>query len=337
MRILTRADVQGLLDVSEVIDLMRTLFAEIGIGAVDMQQRTLIPLHDGKNSVLFMPGHVARLNNVGIKVVSVFPDNPGHNGRSTISATILLNDPQTGEVSAVMDGGYITALRTGAVSALATDLLAKKNAHRLAVFGAGVQARSQIDAIRKVRHITGVTVFDPDPSRALRLVEELRSDSSATCQFAVAASPDAAICEVDIIVTATTSPTPVFDGRLLKPGVHVNAIGSFKPEHREVDDDTIRRSRIFVDSLAEALSEAGDLIIPLRTGVIAPSAIEASLGDLVLGTRAARHDDDEITFFKSVGLAVEDIVVAAHVFEKAQAASIGTIVQARPLTRQSSS
>lgn len=315
-----------MLDISEAIDLMRTLFAEIGRSAVDMQQRTLIPLHDGRDSVLFMPGHVARMNSVGVKVVSVFPDNPSRNGRPTISATILLNDPETGEISAVMDGGYITALRTGAVSAVATDLLAKKNAHRLAVFGAGVQARSQIDAIRKVRHITSVRVFDPDPSRALGLVEELRREGGATGQYAVAASPDAAVRDADIIVTATTSPTPVFAGRLLEPGAHINAIGSFKPGHREVDDDTVRRSRIFVDSLAEALVEAGDLIIPLRTGVMASSAIGASLGDLVLGTRDGRRDDEEITFFKSVGLAVEDIVVAAHVLEKAQAASTGTVV-----------
>jgi ornithine cyclodeaminase len=263
---------------------------------------------------------------MGIKVVSVFPGNPSHNGRSTISATILLNDPQTGEILAVMDGAYITALRTGAVSALATDLLARKNAHRLVVFGAGVQARSQIDALRIVRPITDVRIFDPDPSRAIRLVEELRNEDDGACEFAVAASPEAAIRDADIVVTATTSRTPVFAGRLLKEGVHINAIGSFKPEHREVDDDAISRSRLFVDSFAEALSEAGDLIIPLSTGIISKDAIEASLGDLVLGTRNARQEDNEITFFKSVGLAVEDIVVAAHIFEKARTASAGIVV-----------
>ena len=326
MKILTRAEIQRLLTVSETIDVIRKLFSEMGAGGVDLQLRTSIPLRGGKDMVLFMPGHVAGMNNLGVKIVSVFPNNPVDHNRSTISATILLNDPQTGEVMALLDGTYITAVRTGAVSAVATDLLALKNSHRLGVIGAGVQARSQIDAIRQVRPITDVRIFDTDPARTLAFVDELQRVHPTGCRFQAVTSAADVVVEADVVVTATTSSKPVFPGSLLKPGAHINAIGSFQPGHRELDDDTVKRSRIFVDSRAEALAEAGDLIIPLSTGVIGLASIEASLADLVVGRHDGRRHDEEITVFKSVGLAVEDIVVASYVFEKSRAFSVGTVV-----------
>jgi ornithine cyclodeaminase/alanine dehydrogenase-like protein (mu-crystallin family) len=326
MKILTSAEIQRLLTVSEAIDLIRKLFAEMGGGGVELQLRTSIALRGGKDTVLFMPGHVAGMNNLGVKIVGIFPNNPVNHNRSTISATILLNDLQTGEVMAVLDGAYITAVRTGAVSAVATDLLAIKHAHRLGVIGAGVQARSHIDAIRQVRAITDVRIFDVDAARTQAFVDALRRDHPTGCRFQAVTSAADAVVEADVVVTATTSSTPVFPGSLLKPGAHVNAIGAFQPGHRELDDDLMKRSRIFVDSRAEALAEAGDLIIPLGTGVIGLAAIEASLADLVVGRHDGRRDDAEITVFKAVGLAVEDIVVASYVFEKSSAFSVGTVV-----------
>lgn len=326
MRILTSADIHTLIQMREVIGLMREVFTEIGAGAVDMPQRSTIALHGGKDTVLFMPGYVTRTNTVGVKIVSVFPDNRVLMKVPTIHATVLLNDPVTGELAALMDGGYITALRTGAVSAIATDLLAVRDSSRLGVFGAGVQARSQIDGIMEVRPITSVRVYASNADRAHQLVGELRGAYGGRARFKVAASPDETVTDVDVVVTATTSTTPVFDGRLLAPGIHINAIGSFKPEHRELDDHTVRKARIFVDSRAAALSEAGDLIIPLRSSVIGPSAIEADLGELVLGKKQARTTNDDITLFKAVGLAVEDIVVAARVYAKAQASCTGIVI-----------
>lgn len=324
MRILTRADIEQLLEMREVIALMRQLFTEMGGGSVTMLQRSVISLRDGKDTVLFMPAYVGGMNRVGVKVVSVFPDNPVQFSRSTINATILLNDPSTGEIAAVMDGGYITALRTGAVSAVATDLLAVPAAHRLGVFGAGVQAESHIDAIMAVRPIALVRVYDPDPARSARLVDRLAGMHTNGCEFRVARTPEESAADVDIVVTATTSRTPVFDGRSLAPGTHVNAIGAFRPEDRELDDETMARARIFVDSRLEAMAEAGDLIIPLKAGHIRESAIESDLGELVVSGPKRPRAPADVTVFKSVGLAVEDIVVAGYVYEKAQSAHVGT-------------
>jgi ornithine cyclodeaminase len=326
MRVLNRSHIEALLEMREVIALMRQLFVELGDGSVVMPLRSAISLREGRDTVLFMPGHVRRMNSIGVKVVSVFPDNPATHGRSTISATVLLNDAETGEIAAVMDGAHVTALRTAAVSAVATDVLARPDAHRLGVFGAGVQARSHIEAIRAVRPIESVAVYDRSAERAATLVEDLRAARQNGCRFDVATSPDAVACVADIIVTATTSKTPVFDGRRLRDGTHVNAIGAFRPEDRELDDDTIRRARVFVDSKQEAMAEAGDLIIPIAAGIVASTAVLGDLGDLVAKRQCGRHSPTDITVFKSVGLAVEDIVVADHVLKKAAAANVGTVI-----------
>jgi ornithine cyclodeaminase len=326
MRILTRQDIQQLVGMRDVIALMRELFVEVGAGAVAMPTRSGITLHGGRDTVLFMPGHVRRMNSVGIKVVSVFPDNPATNGRPTIHATVLLNDENTGEIAAMMDGGYVTALRTAAVSAVATDLLGRADAHRLGVFGAGVQARSHVEAIRAVRSIDCVMVYDPSLERAETMVENLASNGGDNCRFEIAPSADAVARGSDIIVTATTAKVPVFDGRLLMPGAHVNAIGAFKPEDRELDDETIRRGRVFVDSKREANAEAGDIIIPIANGTVSADVVLGDLGDLMTDKRRGRLSDSDITVFKSVGLAVEDIVVADLVLRKAKAANVGLVV-----------
>ena len=327
MRVLTRTDIEQLLTASEAIDVIRRLFEEIGSGGVDLQLRTSMTLHDGRDTVLFMPGYLASTNRLGLKLVSVFPDNPARNGRSTISATIVLNDARTGELAAVLDGGAITAIRTGAVSAVATDILAVKRAHRLAIFGAGVQARSHILAMQQVRPLTDVRVYDVDATRASALVDRLERDGKCRCPIEVVGSPAAAVHDADVIVTATTSRTPVFDGRCVKSGAHINAIGAFQPDRRELDDDIMRRARIFVDSRTEALAEAGDLIIPLSDGVIPPEAIEGTLGDLMVRRQSGRRDESEITVFKAVGLAVEDIAVASYILDKAALRQVGTIVE----------
>jgi ornithine cyclodeaminase/alanine dehydrogenase-like protein (mu-crystallin family) len=326
MRILSRQDIQRLVSMRDVIALMRELFVEVGSGAVAMPPRSGISLNDGRDTVLFMPGHVRRMNSIGVKVVSVFPDNPATNGRSTIHATVLLNDAETGEIAAMMDGTSVTALRTAAVSALATDLLARADAHRLGVFGAGVQARSHVEAIRVVRSIDCVAVYDCSIERAQALVDGLRSNGAGDCRYEIAPSADAVARGSDIIVTATTSRIPVFDGRLLMAGAHVNAIGSFKPEDRELDDETIRRGRVFVDSKPEAMAEAGDLIIPIANGTVTPEAVLGDLGTLVTHQQRGRQSNEDVTVFKSVGLAVEDIVVADLVLRKAKAANIGILV-----------
>lgn len=325
MRIIARRDVENLITMQEVIALMEEVFAALTEKEAHVPARTALSLYASDNSILFMPGYLRKSGGVGMKVVSVFPSNAAK-GIPTISAQIMLCDPETGEVTAVIEGGTITALRTAATTAVATKHLARQDACSLGVFGAGVQAKSQIEAHREVRNLESIIIYDLDMKKAEALVQHFHVICGQSCTCSVAASPDELVVHCDIIVAATTSHTPVFNGNLLRKGTHVNAIGSYKPHVREVDDATIRRSRIFVDSYEHALKESGDLIIPLETGVIEERAILGELGELVLGSKKGRETSDEITFFKSVGLAVQDIAVAQRVLEKAARGNLGLVV-----------
>jgi alanine dehydrogenase len=325
MRILTRQDVENLITMREAIAAMEEAFAALAKKETQIPERTVLTLERSDNSILFMPGYLTSSGGVGVKVVSVFPTNAAR-GIPTIAAQIMLCDPETGEVSAILEGGYITALRTAATTAVATKNLAREDADNFGIFGAGVQAKSQIEAHREVRNLQRIIIFDPDKGKAEALAQHFQRLCGQSCRCSVAKSPDELVVLCDIIVTATTSETPVFNGDLLRKGTHINAIGSYKPHVREVDDATIRRSRIFVDSFEHAPREAGDLIIPLKTGVIGERHILGDLGELVLGRKKGRETSDDITFFKSVGLAVQDIALAQRVLEKAIRGNIGLVV-----------
>ncbi|MCZ6777108.1 MAG: ornithine cyclodeaminase family protein [Ignavibacteria bacterium] len=322
MRLLTRDDIRKLISMREVIELMKTLFCEVGKGNVVIPDRTMIDLNNGRDAILFMPGFVTKSRSIGVKVVSVFPENISTKIPTT-NATVLLNDPDTGKVISMLEGGYITSVRTGAVSAVATELLAVKDARKLGVFGSGVQARTQIEAILEVRNIESVKIYDVNHESSNKLALEFQSVKGNGCVFQPVESPDDLVTDSQVIVTATTSETPVFDGNLLRDGTHINSIGSFKPHVREVDDQTITRSKIFVDARSLSLKEGGDLIIPLEKGLISKDDVQADLGELVLGKKKGRESADEITFFKSVGMSVQDIVVANAVYKKALDNNVG--------------
>ena len=325
MRILVRKDVENLITMREVISEMEEVFSALTGKDAHVPGRTVLNLDGSDNSILFMPGYLQKSGGAGMKVVSVFPSNAAR-GIPTISAQIILCDVETGEVNSVLEGGYITALRTAATTAVATKHLARQDACHLGVFGAGVQAKSQIDAHREVRNLERIIIYDLDSTKAEALAKHFQIICGQSCMCSSAKSPDELVALSDIIIAATTSQTPVFKGDSLRKGTHVNAIGSYKPHVREVDDATIRRSRIYVDSYEHALKESGDLIIPLRTGVIRESDIQGELGELVLGRKKGRENSDEITFFKSVGLAVQDIAVAQRVLKKAVRGDVGLVV-----------
>ncbi len=248
---------------------------------------------------------------IGIKLVTVNPSNPGR-GLPLIHAVYVLFGPGSTEPRAVIEGGALTALRTAAVSGLATRYLANPEAERLVIFGAGVQGHSHLLAMRAVRPVWLMTVVSRTPQRAAELVDRAR----ALDMEASVGGPEA-VAKADLVCTCTTSAEPLFDGVLLKAGAHVNAVGSYRPHTRELDDAAVARARIVVETRESALAEAGDLVIPMETGVMGPSAIVADLAEVVRGA-AVRTSPEDITIFKSVGVAFEDLVVARAALDRMQ-------------------
>jgi ornithine cyclodeaminase/alanine dehydrogenase-like protein (mu-crystallin family) len=241
---------------------------------------------------------------------------------------VAVVDAETGCPAAVMDGTYLTALRTGAASGAATDLLARMDARVAAVFGAGVQGRTQLEAVCQVRDIEKAWVYDVNREAAEKYAEEMRGRGGRIPgDITVASSPTEAVREADVICTATTATSPVFADADLKAGVHINAIGAFTPEMQEVPEQTIKRARLVVDSREACWAEAGDLIIPRHKGLISEDDIYAELGEIAAGTKRDRESDEEITFFKSVGNAVQDVSVARKVLEEAGRLGLGLEVE----------
>jgi ornithine cyclodeaminase len=254
-------------------------------------------------------------------VVSVVPGNVAV-GLPAVPAAVLLLDAATGQVRALMDGTYLTALRTGAASGLATDLLARPDARVVALFGAGGQAPHQLEAISNVRAIERVWIVNRTRVHAERLAELVRAWPAAVRPREVrvvrlGSEAHAAVADADVIATATGAREPLFPGTWVRPGTHVNAIGAFTPDARELPADLIARARIVVDQRAAALAEAGDIALAIAEGAISAAAIHAELGELVLGTRAGRASADEVTLFKSVGSAAQDVVVAELAWREA--------------------
>jgi len=315
VRVISRSDIESVLDHAGTIDLMRRVFHAFAEDKVSLPDRVSLEGADPGDAVLVMPAAVPEVRGLGAKLISIFPSNAAR-GLPTISSQVILLDAQTGVVRAALDGASITELRTSAVSALATDILARKDAHRLTVFGAGVQARNHIQAIMTVRKLDQVSICSRTAEKARDLARTITSLTGGSCRCEAVADTSEAVRTADIIVTATTSVQPVFDGSLLQEGTHVNAIGSFKPHVRELDDATVTRSRIFVDIPSHALREAGDLMDPIARGVIGEDAVLAGLGELVTGRHPGRTMESEITLFKSVGAAMEDIIVAAAVCDR---------------------
>jgi alanine dehydrogenase len=320
--LLSRNDVISLLDMKDCLAAVETAFAEHARGQAVMPQRAAIKIEDKHGLFLGMPAYIGGDQDaLGLKVVTVYPDNPAQHDLPTTLGTLMLCDPATGKVIAIMDAGYLTAVRTGAASGVATRYLARKDAKTCAVFGAGVQARKQLEAMSLVRPIAKALVIDT----AADVRDRFATEMSTELGIEVTATEDAeaAVRSADIVITASSSPTPVFEGDWLQPGTHINNIGSHAPTTRELDTVTIQRSR-YVADLGEAnLAEAGDLLIPIQEGAVSADHISASLGEIVIGQKPGREDDEEITLFKSVGLAIQDMSTALAVFKAAQTAGAG--------------
>ena len=317
LRVLSASQVRAALPMRTAIDTMAAVFGALSAGRVRMPPRGRLPTNDGVT--LVMPAQVAGSGDAVVKVVSVHEGNP-HLGLPTINAVVVVLDAATGVPRAVLDGTELTAIRTGAAGGLAADILARGDASVAAVFGAGVQARRQIEALLAIRPITEVRLVARTGRSAQRLAAELATWRDAP-EVRLGLDPEAAVSGADIVVTATSSVMPVFPGNALSPGTHVTAVGAYLPTVRELDDMTMRRAaRVVVDSRAAAAEEAGDLLL----AGVGPTA---EIGEIVNGTAAGRGTEDEITVFKSVGVAAQDAAAATAVLAAAEQSALGTTVE----------
>jgi len=326
LRVLSADDVRAALPMPDAILAMKDAYRQFSSGQADVPLRSRLEIPEMGGVSLFMPAFLHETGDLAVKAVSVFPRN-SQRSLPTIHALVIAFDAHTGAPAALIEGAALTALRTGAASGAATDLLARPESSRLAVFGSGVQARTQIEAVCAVRPVHEVLVFSLDPEGARRMAADLDGRTDSRARIRLADSAEEAVAQADVVCTATTSSTPVFPDRALSAGTHINAIGAYTPEMQEIDPATVARARIFVDSRRAALSEAGDLIQPIRQGLITEAAIVAELGEVVAGTRPGRTGPDEITLFKSVGLAVQDAVAAGAILRRAQEQELGRIIE----------
>ena len=316
MLILTRHDVEQLLTMPEAIAAVEEGFRQLAAGNVEMPQRltTLIEPHNGLH--LCMPAFVGGdPGTLTIKVVTVYNDNRPRYNLPTIHGVLLLHDAATGKPLAFMDAEHLTAMRTGAVCGVATRHMARPDVRTAVLFGSGVQAGTQLMAVCAVRPIERIAVISLEADGGRGFAERMTS----ILGIPVTPTDDvrAAVEQADVICTATNSSTPLFDGVWLRPGTHVNAIGAFTSTTRELDTATIVRGRVFVDRRQAAQIEAGDIVIPLAEGAISADHVVGELGDVVSDRIPGRTNADEITVFKSVGLALQDAVTAAQVYARA--------------------
>lgn len=319
MRLLTAEDVRAALPMQDAIAAVRSGFIALSTGNASVPIRSAIETENGVT--LTMPAHLKGAPISSVKIVSVYPDNPQRN-LPVVTAAVFVLDAQTGVPLALLDGTALTAIRTGAASGLATDLLARKDSTILAVIGAGAQARTQIEAVCAVRPIRQIRLYSL--AHAQSLAEELREKYDA--EIIVAPTAREALRDADVIVAATNSKTPVVTLADVKPGAHINGIGSFTPQMQEIAADIVTSARLVVDHRESAWAEAGDLIIPRDQGLITEQDVYAEIGEIAAGLKQGRESDEEITFFKSVGNAVQDAAAAQHVLSQAEARGIGSVV-----------
>ena len=321
--ILNRKDVASVLTMADCMNVVEDAFKELANGTAVLPLRTVIAPPDGLS--LYMPAYMKNMGALACKVVTVYKKNPSEHNMPTTIGKVLVQDPATGDVVCIMDGGYLTAVRTGAVSGVATKYLARNDNNQIAgIFGTGVQARMQLWAVCEARNISKAIAYDVSDNALNNFIAEM--SEKLNIEIIKAKTPDD-VLEADIICTATSSPTPIFDGTKVKPGTHINGIGSHTPNARELDSEIIKRSKFVGDSYEACFKESGDIIIPLNEGVITKSNFYAELGEIVTGKKSSRINNKEITIFKSNGLAIQDVAAAKLVYDKALEAGIGANIE----------
>lgn len=313
MRYISAKDQRDIMDMKEVVKVTGQALQAYSEGKTETPLRYTLPFNDD-NRYLVMPAICDELQATGVKIVSFVPGNP-QRGKQTIEGSVMLTDHETGETLAVLDGAFLTKIRTGAISGVATQYMAREDADTLCVIGTGEQAEGLIEAVLAVRDIKRIQFFNRTHEKAVRFAEEMkeRFDHLETEVFE---DVNDAMKGADVVVTATNSPKPVFEGKL-DDGVHLNAVGSFKPDMQELPSDVLANAdKVAVESKNAALEETGDFIEAMKAGKFDEDALYGELGRIVSGELTGRDNDDEVTVFKSVGLAIVDIVVAQYFYEK---------------------
>ena len=294
----------------QAVDAMERAFSSLSSGECYVPMRVVTRLPDNELLMLFKPAFVEKEKKATVKFITQ-RENKSIPGIPAIQGIVMVIDSVTGEIMSIMDGGYITALRTGAASGLATRFLAGKNAHTMALFGFGAQGKTQVEAVMCERDIRKILVFDKNRNRVSRFIEEMQEEFNTEMVFCEDTS---VLKEADIICTATNATAPLFKREEVKEGAHINAIGSFQPHMQELDPWLIRDARVFIDQTEPCLKESGDLIKPILEGIISESHIAGEIGDFILKRIEGRESDDQITIFKSVGVAIQDYAVATDIY-----------------------
>lgn len=326
IRILTAEDVRRALPMREAVEGMKQAYAQLSSGKADVPLRGRVAIAPHEATTLTMPAYLQESEALAVKIVSVFPHN-SQRQESVIYGAVLVLDAQSGRPLALLNGGTLTAIRTGAGAGAATDVLARDDAKIAAIIGSGVQARTQLEAVCAVRTIVEVRVFSPNQEHATAFAAEMRGQGAIPAVVQVVDAVETAVRGADIICAATTSSTPVFSGEDVAPGTHINGVGSYTAKMQEVDVDTIRKALVVVDNVEAVLDEAGDLIIPIQQGQFSKAQIAAELGEIIAGSKPGRLDANQITFFKSVGNAAQDAIAAQIALRNAEKLGLGTMVE----------
>ncbi|PGV01689.1 ornithine cyclodeaminase family protein [Bacillus thuringiensis] len=320
MLVISANEQRNLVNMNEVIEYAALALNEFSAERTITPIRGSLPFGNEKNTALIMPSVAEGLEALGVKIVTVVPQNK-QVGKKTINGIVMLSDFQTGEPLALLEGSYLTMIRTGALSGVATKYLARHNAKTLCIIGTGEQAKGIAEAIFAVRDIEKVILYNRTEEKAYAFAQHIQEKFGKPAY--VYRDPN----EADIIVTTTNATTPVFSETLQK-GVHVNAVGSFRPSMQELPSHAIAKAnKVVVESKEAALDETGDFQVPIKEGLFKANAIHAELGQIISGEKAGRENDEEITIFKSVGLAVVDIIVAKYLYEKAVEQGVGNKIQ----------
>lgn len=323
MLVLSEQQVQSLIEIDELIAALKRAHIQYSTGNAVMPVRLVVPLPQIQGRITSMPGFLTDDKALGMKVVTYFQENPKKH-LPAILATILLFSAETGKIIATMDGSYITAIRTACASAMATEALAKPETPVLGILGAGVQARAHIQALTRVRKVERIQLYSPSGVSGDAIKKEMAPQLN--CAIEVRDSAESAVRDADLLVTVTTAKEPIVRPEWLKPGVHINAVGSHRPDLREIDGATLARTTLVVDSREAIMAECGDILLAIKEKSIGENAIHAEIGEVLAGTKSGRKNSDDVTLYKSVGIAIQDVATANLVYRKALEKTVGTTV-----------